>query len=71
MRSFQDTSETRKQSFISAFSICMTVPLRRNSQWRSRSKVKMPLNSFGKIQYIRTRVCNLVKSYEKTRVVCK
>ena len=25
MRSFQDTFETRKQSFISAFSICMTV----------------------------------------------
>ena len=27
MKNFQDTSETRKQSFISAFSICMTVPL--------------------------------------------
>ena len=27
MRSFQDTFETRKRSFISAFSICMTVPL--------------------------------------------
>ena len=27
MRSFQDTFETRKQSFISAFLMCMTVPL--------------------------------------------
>ena len=28
MRNFQDTFETRKRSFITAFSICMTVPLR-------------------------------------------
>ena len=27
MRNFQDTFETQKRSFISAFSICMTVPL--------------------------------------------
>ena len=27
MRNFQDTFETRKQSFISAFSICMTVSI--------------------------------------------
>ena len=27
MRSFQDTFETRKRSFIGAFPICMTVPL--------------------------------------------
>ena len=27
MRNFQETFETRKQSFTSAFSICMTVPL--------------------------------------------
>ena len=27
MRNFQDTLETSKGSFISAFSICMTVPL--------------------------------------------
>ena len=27
MQNFQDTFETRNQSFISAFSICMTVPL--------------------------------------------
>ena len=31
MRNFQDTFETRKPSFISAFSICMTVTLNRNS----------------------------------------
>ena len=28
MQNFHDTFETRKQSCISAFSICMTVPLR-------------------------------------------
>ena len=28
MRNFQGTFETSKQSFISAFLICMTVPLR-------------------------------------------
>ena len=28
MHNIQDTFETRKQSFFSAFSICMTVPLR-------------------------------------------
>ena len=27
MRNFQDTFETRKQSFISVFSICMAAPL--------------------------------------------
>ena len=29
MRNFQDTFETRKRSIIGDFSICMTVPLRR------------------------------------------
>ena len=28
MRNFQDTFESLKQSFISVFSICMTVPLK-------------------------------------------
>ena len=27
MQYFQDTFEKRKQSFINAFSVCMTVPL--------------------------------------------
>ena len=30
MRKFQDTFETLKRSFISVFSICMTVPLKAN-----------------------------------------
>ena len=30
MGNFQDTFETHKQSFISAFSICMTVTLNRD-----------------------------------------
>ena len=29
MRNFQNTFKTRKRSFISAFSICMTVPLKK------------------------------------------
>ena len=32
MQNFQDTFETRKQSCISAFSICMTLPLREISR---------------------------------------
>ena len=28
MRNFEDTFEIRKRSFISTFSICMTVPLK-------------------------------------------
>ena len=31
MRNFQDTFEARKRSFISAFSISMTVPLRKKA----------------------------------------
>ena len=27
MRNFQDTFETSKRSFVSAFSICMTIPI--------------------------------------------
>ena len=37
MQNFQDTFETRKRSFISAFSICMTVPLnyfKYESSWK-------------------------------------
>ena len=36
MRNFQDTFETRKRLFINAFSICMTVPLRK-TQARTKS----------------------------------
>ena len=31
MSNFQDTFETRKRSFISAFSVCVTVPLSMNN----------------------------------------
>ena len=34
MRNFQDIFETRKRSFITAFSICMTVPLNPTFQWK-------------------------------------
>ena len=41
MRSFKDTFETRKRSFISAFSICMTVPLRHFSSVFVRRKIEL------------------------------
>ena len=34
MRNYQDTFETRKRSFINAFSICMTVPLNLENSFR-------------------------------------
>ena len=49
MRNFQDTFETRKQSFVSAFSICMTVSLRSiiriSARWRD---IKIDLFKFQK-----------------------
>ena len=35
MQNFQDTFETWKQSFISAFSTCVTVPLKINAYKKS------------------------------------
>ena len=32
MQNFQDSFKTRKQSFISAFSICMSAPLKREKR---------------------------------------
>ena len=37
MRNFQDTFQTCKGSFISAFSICMTVPLTSSENWHDLS----------------------------------
>ena len=42
MRNFQDTFETSRRSFISAFSICMTVTLRKNSESEGISKFMAP-----------------------------
>ena len=38
MRNFQDTLETRKQWFISAFSICMTVTLYKKGEKERKKK---------------------------------
>ena len=40
MRNFQDSFETHKQSFISAFSICMTVSL--IERWKSSRFYEVP-----------------------------
>ena len=43
MRNFEVTFETRNLSFISAFSICMTVPLKllKNEQFQKEQKQQM------------------------------
>ena len=41
MRNFQDTFETRKRSFVSAFSICMTVPSIQTSKMLEVGKIKI------------------------------
>ena len=41
MRNFQDTFETRKRSFVSAFSICMTVPSIQTSKMHEVGKIKI------------------------------
>ena len=38
MRNFQDTFQILKQSFISAFSICMTVPLIKSIKEKTKQK---------------------------------
>ena len=45
MRNFQGTFETRNQSFISACSICITVPLKllKNEQFQKEQKQQMIL----------------------------
>ena len=42
MRNFQDAFETRKQSFIRAFLICMTVPLSPLFMRRSYPRIEFP-----------------------------
>ena len=49
MGNCQDTFETRKRSVISAFSICMTVPFRKNE---TGSKMKNPTNSFREMKHV-------------------
>ena len=51
MRNFQDTIETHKRSFISAFSICMTVSLKpyqkqiKSKQKKVNLKIETTLNN--------------------------
>ena len=48
MRNFQDTFETRKGSFVSDFSVCMTVPL--NTRKKSN---KLEQSTLEKTSFIR------------------
>ena len=50
MRNFHDTFETRKRPFISDFSICMTVPLRKMFQ---NDSVKFSEAAAGVAQVLR------------------
>ena len=45
MQNFQDTSETRKPSFISAFLLCMTVPLNKQTWILGPNLPKMGRNN--------------------------
>ena len=59
MRSFQDTAETCKQSFISGFSVCMTVPL-------NKRICKIPLKIIIGASYYNCPQCeNLTKKSQK------
>ena len=51
MQNFQDTFEPRKRSFISAFSICMTVPLKGNSNNKGK---KIRLKRFQWLRFPKT-----------------
>ena len=53
MRNFQDTFETRKRAFISDFSICVTVPLRKMFQ---NDSVKFSGAAAGVAQAVRPAV---------------
>ena len=46
MRNFQDTFETHKRSFISAFSICMTITLKTRAMLQAANS-KTLLNSIN------------------------
>ena len=46
MRNFQDTSGRHKQSFVSAFSICMTVPLNNEITYFDNLLLSMFLKKF-------------------------
>ena len=41
MRNFQDTFETRKRSFINAFSICMTVPSKYQTKRKNSHRIEL------------------------------
>ena len=45
MRNFQDTFETREQSFISVFSICMTVPLSNIENMQTLILMRIKINN--------------------------
>ena len=54
MRNFQDSFETRKQSFISGFSICMTVDLRVAAQ----KNVELIFDKLHFIRKLKFRIFN-------------
>ena len=57
MRNFEDVFKTCKRSFISAFSICMTVPLRSNhSKFISKELNKLYLGLSYAINFLRTKL---------------
>ena len=75
MRNFQDTFETRNQSFISAFSICMTVPLIPTSKYNIKNTIynKFFINWHIQKQLDKQGVFNKTNSckYKKITILTK
>ena len=55
MRNFHDTFETYKRSFICAFSICMTVPLRTHLRTAASQCVDLDFKSYLAIKVNKKR----------------
>ena len=70
MRNFQGAFETRKQSFISDFSICMTVPLS-DSYFTSKKPFNSFSKRFGRNNELFLEYNNIIKEQLKLNVVEK
>ena len=65
MRNFQDTFETRKRFFISAFSICMTETSTKNSKQLhgSNNKYGYKVCLFAGMTVLTSRHCLIIKNF--------
>ena len=59
MRNFQDAFESRKRSFICAFSICMTVSLR--NEMNEKAGFEIILKKGEHVRYATARSISMIK----------